>query len=55
MIFHDENDEFVFIIKTNPISCLPDVRHRDGGLLPNEYSSKLEENSIVIVDVHFEL
>ena len=56
MIFDAESDDFVFIVKTNPIIPIADVRHKDGGLLlPNEYSYKLEENSIVIVDVHFEL
>ena len=56
MIFDAESDNFVFIVKTNPIIPIADVRHKDGGLLlPNEYSYKLEENSIVIVDVHFEL
>ena len=56
MIFDYERDEFVFIIKTNPIDPLPDVRRPDGGLiLPNEYGWKLEENSIIMVDVHFEL
>ena len=34
----------------------PDVRNKDGRLIsPNEYSSKLEDKSIVMVDVHFEL
>lgn len=34
----------------------PDVRNKDGQfLLPNEYRSKLEHNSIVMVDVRFEL
>ena len=35
---------------------LPNVTNKDGCLLmPNEYSSRLENNSIVMVDVHFEL
>ena len=38
------------------VNRLPDVRHTDGRLLlPNEYRSKLQNNSIVMVDVHFEL
>lgn len=56
MIFDAESDDFVFVVKTNPIIPIADVRDKDGGLLlPNEYSFKLGENSIVIVDVHFEL
>ena len=35
---------------------LPNVTNKDGRLLmPNEYGSRLENNSIVMVDVHFEL
>ena len=56
MIFDAESDDFVFVVKTNPIIPIADVRDKDGSLLlPNEYSFKLGENSIVIVDVHFEL
>ena len=40
----------------NPINRLPDVRNTNGGvILPNEYGSKLKENSIIMVDVHFQL
>lgn len=55
MVFDDEK-KTVFIVKTNPINPLPNVlvRHTDGcHIMPNEYGSKLEENSIVFVDVHF--
>ena len=78
IIFDDEKEEYVFIIKTNPCfgilflflflfffsdygeaasaNRFPDVRNKDGRLIsPNEYSSKLEDKSIVMVDVHFEL
>ena len=56
MIFDFERDEYVFIIKTNPINPIPDVRRPNGDLiLPNEYERKLEENSIIMVDVHFKL
>ena len=35
---------------------LPNITNKDSRLLmPNEYSSRLENNSIVMVDVHFEL
>ena len=89
IIFDDEKEEFVFIIKTNPCfgilllllllllfiflingyvniyyddgeaasaNRFPDIRNKDGRLIsPNEYSSKLEDKSIVMVDVHFKL
>ena len=56
MVYDDRKEKQVFIIKTNPINPLPNVRHADGRLImPNEYGSRLEENSIVFVDVHFEL
>ena len=35
---------------------LPNVTNKDSHLLmPNEYGSRLENNSIIMVDVHFEL
>ena len=79
LMFDDEKNDFVFVIKTNSIigilfrfsyhgnihnnrrsedfpNHFPDVRNKDGQfLLPNEYRSKLEHNSIVNVDVRFEL
>ena len=34
----------------------PDVKNKDDCLVfPNEYRSRLENNSIVMVDVHFKL
>lgn len=34
----------------------PDVKNKDDPLVfPNEYRSRLENNSIVMVDIHFEL
>ena len=56
MVYNNRKQNVVFIVKTNPINPLPNVRHTDGRLImPNEYRSRLEENSIVFVDVHFEL
>ena len=34
----------------------PDIKNKDDCLVfPNEYRSRLENNSIVMVDIHFEL